>query len=79
MYTLSAPYFAAQVAAAVDQAKKAGCEVSQSDGQNDMNKEVADVEDMVAKGVKLLILNPRDPEGLVAAAEPPPPPASKWW
>ncbi len=69
MYTLSAPYFAAQVAAAVDQAKKAGCEVSQSDGQNDMNKQIADVEDMVAKGVKLLILNPRDPEGLVAAAD----------
>ncbi|RBP09811.1 monosaccharide ABC transporter substrate-binding protein (CUT2 family) [Roseiarcus fermentans] len=69
MYTLSAPYFAAQVAAAVDQAKKAGCEVSQSDGQNDMNKQIADVEDMVAKGVNLLILNPRDPEGLVAAAD----------
>src|ERR1700742_889822 len=68
MYTLSAPYFAAQVAAAVDQAKKAGCEVSQSDGQNDMGKQIADVEDMVSKGVKLLILNPRDPEGLVAAA-----------
>ncbi|GGE11849.1 ABC transporter substrate-binding protein [Aureimonas endophytica] len=68
MYTLSAPYFAAQEAAAVDQAKKAGCEVSTADGQNDMNKQIADVEDMVAKGVKLLILNPRDPEGLVAAA-----------
>lgn len=69
MYTLSAPYFAAQLAAAVDQAKKAGCEVSQSDAQNDMNKQVADVEDMVSKGVKLLILNPRDPEGLVPAAD----------
>ena len=69
MYTLSAPYFAAQVAAAVDQAKKAGCEVSQSDGQNDMSKQIADVEDMVSKGVNLLILNPRDPEGLVAAAD----------
>ncbi|RIX98199.1 ABC transporter substrate-binding protein [Aureimonas flava] len=68
MYTLSAPYFAAQQAAALDQAKKAGCEVSTSDGQNDMNKQIADVEDMVAKGVNLLILNPRDPEGLVAAA-----------
>ena len=68
MYTLSAPYFAAQVAAAADEAKKDGCEVSQSDGQNDMGKQIADVEDMVAKGVNLLILNPRDPEGLVAAA-----------
>ena len=33
-----------------------------------MGKQIADVEDMVSKGVNLLILNPRDPEGLVAAA-----------
>ena len=63
MYTLGAPYFAAQVAAAEDQAKKAGCEVTSADGQNDMAKQIADVEDMVAKGINLLILNPRDPEG----------------
>jgi ribose transport system substrate-binding protein len=69
MYTLGAPYFAAQVAAAEDQAKKAGCTVVSTDGQNDMAKEIADVEDMVSKGINLLILNPRDPEGLVAAAE----------
>lgn len=69
MYTLSAPYFVAQVAAAEDQAKKAGCEVVTSDGQNDMNKQIADVEDMVAQGVNLLILNPRDPEGLVSTAD----------
>jgi len=68
MYTLSAPYFAAQQAAAIDEGKKQGCEVTTSDGQNDMGKQISDVEDMVAKGVKLLILNPRDPEGLVAAA-----------
>lgn len=69
MYTLGAPYFAAQVAAAEDQAKKAGCEVTSADGQNDMAKQIADVEDMVARGVNVLILNPRDPEGLVAAAD----------
>jgi len=68
MYTLGAPYFAAQQAAAIDEGKKLGCEVTTSDGQNDMGKQISDVEDMVAKGVKLLILNPRDPEGLVAAA-----------
>ena len=69
MYTLGAPYFAAQVAAAEDQARKAGCEVTSADGQNDMAKQIADVEDMVARGVNVLILNPRDPEGLVAAAD----------
>ncbi len=67
MYTLNAPYFAAQQQAAQDQARKAGCAVSTADGQNDMGKQIGDVEDMVAKGVNLLILNPRDPEGLVPA------------
>jgi ribose transport system substrate-binding protein len=68
MYTLNAPYFAAQEAAALDQAKKAGCEAVSADGQNDMGKQIADVEDMIAQGVNILILNPRDPEGLVPAA-----------
>ena len=67
MFTLNAPYYAAQLQAAQDQAKKAGCSVSTSDGQNDMTKQIGDVEDMVAKGVNLLIINPRDPEGLVPA------------
>ncbi len=69
MYTLGAPYFAAQVAAAEDQAKKAGCTVTTADGQNDMAKQIADVEDMISKGINLLILNPRDPEGLVGTAD----------
>ena len=36
MFTLNAPYYAAQLQAASDQAKKAGCTVSTADGQNDM-------------------------------------------
>lgn len=67
MFTLNAPYYAAQQQAAQDQAKKAGCSVSSADGQNDMSKQIGDIEDMVAKGVNLLIVNPRDPEGLVPA------------
>ena len=67
MFTLNAPYYAAQLQAAQDEAKKAGCSVSTSDGQNDMSKQIGDIEDMVAKGVNLLVVNPRDPEGLVPA------------
>ena len=68
MYTLSAPYFAAQQVAAEKKAKELGCEVVSSDGQNDMLKQIADVEDMVSKGINVLILNPRDPKGLIPAA-----------
>lgn len=68
MYTLSAPYFAAQQKAATKAAQALGCKVTSTDGQDDMQKEISDVQDMVAKGINILILNPRDPKGLVPAA-----------
>jgi ribose transport system substrate-binding protein len=67
MKTLNAPYFAAQEAAAKDQAAKAGCQVATADAQNDMGKQIGDVEDMVSKGVNLLIINAADPQGLIPA------------
>lgn len=67
MYTLGAPYFAAQEATARRVAEEAGCTVRSADGQNDMVKQIGDVEDMVAAGVNILILNPRDPQGLIPA------------
>lgn len=67
MKTLGAPYFAAQEVAAVKRAKEIGCEVISADAGNDLNKQIADVEDMVARGINALIINPRDSEGLVPA------------
>lgn len=65
MYTLDAPYFAAQLDAASAAAKEAGCEVRTADGQNDMVKQIGDVEDMLAAGINVMIINPRDPQGLL--------------
>ena len=67
MKTLDAPYFAAQEVAAKARAEELGCTVMASDAGNDLNKQVADVEDMVAQGVQALIINPRDSQGLVPA------------
>lgn len=67
MKTLGAPYFAAQEVAAVARAKEIGCEVISADAGNDLVKQIADVEDMVAQGVNGLIVNPRDSEGMVPA------------
>lgn len=67
MKTLSAPYFAAQEVAAKKKAQALGCEVLSTDGQNDLVKQIADVEDMVAQGINALIINPRDREALVPA------------
>lgn len=66
MYTLSAPYFAAQEATARRVAEEAGCTVRSTDGQNDMIKQIADIEDMVVGGINILIINPRDALGLVS-------------
>ena len=67
MKTLSAPYFAAQMEAAKDEAKKLGYEVIGTDAQGKMIKQISDIEDLVTRGVKLLIVNPADVDGLVNA------------
>lgn len=67
MYTLGAPYFAAQEDSARRAAEAAGCEVRSADGQNDMVKQIGDIEDMVSGGVNVLIVNARDAQGLVPA------------
>ncbi|MGK9199991.1 MULTISPECIES: substrate-binding domain-containing protein [Sinorhizobium] len=69
MPSLNAPYFAAQVAAVEKAAKDQGCEITTADSQNDFSKQINDVEDMIAKGIDILILNPRDQEALVPVAD----------
>lgn len=67
MKTLDAPYFAAQEVSAKKHAEELGCEVISADAQNDLNKQIADIEDMVAQGIGALIVNPRDSKGMVPA------------
>jgi len=69
MPSLNAPYFAAQVAAVEKAAKDNGCEITTADSQNDFSKQINDVEDMVAKGIDILIINPRDQEALVPVVD----------
>lgn len=67
MKTLDAPYFAAQEVAAKKHAEELGCTVISSDAGNDLNKQIADVEDMVAQGAQAIVINVRDSLGLVPA------------
>jgi ribose transport system substrate-binding protein len=69
MYTLGAPYFAAQEATARKVAEEAGCTVASADGQNDMVKQIGDIEDLISGGINILIINPRDALGLVATVD----------
>jgi ribose transport system substrate-binding protein len=69
MYTLGAPYFAAQLNAAKRKAKSLGISLFSTNAQDDMVKQIADVEDLLARGIDLLILNPKDPKGLIPATK----------
>ena len=69
MYTLGAPYFAAQEQAARRKAEELGIRFASTNAEGDMGKQIADVEDLLAQGIDLLILNPLDSEGLIPATE----------
>jgi ribose transport system substrate-binding protein len=70
MYTLAAPYFAAQTNAVKKKAAEMGVKaVISTEAHDDMNKQLADVEDLLSKNIDILILNPKDPKGLVPATK----------
>ncbi|WP_165872740.1 substrate-binding domain-containing protein [Celerinatantimonas diazotrophica] len=43
-------------------AKEHGYQLVTTDARGDMNKQISDVEDMIAQGINYLVLNPQDPE-----------------
>ncbi len=70
MLTQDAPYYVAQVEAIQEKGAELGVkEVIMTDAQGDMNKQVSDVEDLLSKGIDILILNPKDPLALVSATK----------
>jgi ribose transport system substrate-binding protein len=69
MYTLSAPYFMAQAKAVEEEVTSQGMKFIYLDAQNDMVRQVGNVEDLLARGIDLLILNPLDPHGLIPATK----------
>ena len=59
--TLNGPYFSALTEHVKNMAQAQGWKVIATDARGDLNKQQADVEDMLSKGVDFLILNPQDP------------------
>ncbi len=69
MYTLGAPYFAAQVNAAKKRAEELGIKLVSTEARDNMLTQLGNVEDLLAQGIDLLILNPKDPQGLIPATK----------
>ena len=59
--TLNGPYFSALTEHVKEFGEAEGWKVIATDARADLNKQIADVEDMVARDINYLILNPQDP------------------
>jgi len=66
VYTLNSRFMAALQQAAIAKAQALGCEVVSTDAQNDLTKQISDVEDLLAGGVNVLVIDPYNQGGLVA-------------
>ena len=67
MKVLNAPYFAAAMESAKAHATELGADAIVADAQGKIGKQISDVEDLVTRGVKVLLIDPADPEALVGA------------
>lgn len=69
MQTLGAPYFVAQDNALKKKCQELGIRCVSIDAQGDVNKQIADIEDLIAQKVDLVVLNPKDPKALIPATK----------
>lgn len=58
--TLNNPFFVSMAEGAQAKAKELGVEVTVVDAGNDPAKQTSDIEDLISRGVKVLIVNPED-------------------
>ena len=63
------PWFEAMVTAAEELGKANNCEVVVIDAQNKPDKQVADVEDLIARNVDAIVLDPCNPTAILTAVE----------
>ena len=67
--SLNAPYYQALLQSIKETTEQNGMTLLSADGQDDINKQVAAVEDLITKGVDALLLNPKDPDALVGVTK----------
>ncbi|MBU2974477.1 substrate-binding domain-containing protein [Zobellia sp. B3R18] len=67
--SLNAPYYQALFQSIKSTTEKNGMTFLSADGQNDINKQIAAVEDLITKGIDALLLNPLDPDALVGVTK----------
>lgn len=63
--SLNAPFYVALSNSVEKQAKAYGMKFSSADGQADISKQITAIEDLVASGINILVVNPLDAKALV--------------
>lgn len=69
MSTLENPFFGTVKDGAVAYAEKEGLETLVADAQNDTQKQLNDVQDLITKGADVIVLNPVEPESATPIVE----------
>ena len=67
--TQNNPFFVTLVDGAEDAANKLGVKITVTDAGDDVTKQVSDIEDLVSKGISVLIVNPVDSDAVTGAVE----------
>ena len=67
--TLNNPFFVTLSDSAEAKAKENGVSITVSDAQDDASKQASDVENLIQKGVDLIIINPVDSSSVASAVE----------
>ena len=67
--TLNNPFFVSLAEGAESAAAAHGVEISVVDAGDDVTKQVSDIEDLVSKGISVLIVNPCDSDAVTGAVE----------
>ncbi|NRD76898.1 ribose ABC transporter substrate-binding protein RbsB [Bacillus sp. BRMEA1] len=67
--TLNNPFFVSLKEGAEKEAKAQGADIITVDAQNDSAKQVSDIEDLIQKGVDVLLVNPADSDAVKTAIE----------
>jgi ribose transport system substrate-binding protein len=65
--TLNNPFFVTLKEGAEEKAKEMGMDIIILDSQNDPSKELANVEDLIVKGVDVILINPTDSDAVARA------------
>lgn len=63
------PFFVTLKEGAVEKAKQLGYDIVVLDSQNDPSKELGNVEDLLVKGVDVLLINPTDSDAVVSSVK----------